>query len=108
MRVDTPGLLTNSDYSRFLIEWRNGHLKVKKNGSLLIEWQDPSPFGISHFGVRTAWGAQGHWRVKLFDRSAAPGTQRSNTALTLYYLLKLDINQSKLTSDFSVVVFLMV
>jgi hypothetical protein len=73
VRVDTPGLLTNSDFSRFSIEWRNGHLKVKKNGTLLIEWQDPSPFGISHFGVRTAWGAQGHWRVKTFDPSAPPG-----------------------------------
>lgn len=73
VRVDTPGLLTNSDFSRFFIEWHNGHLKVKKNGSLLIDWQDPSPFGISHFGVRTAWGAQGHWRVKTFDPSALPG-----------------------------------
>ncbi|KDR23720.1 C3 and PZP-like alpha-2-macroglobulin domain-containing protein 8 [Zootermopsis nevadensis] len=75
VRVDTPGLLTNSDYSRFFIEWKNGHLKVKKNGSVLIEWQDPSPFGISHFGVRTAWGAQGHWRVKTLHPSAAPASQ---------------------------------
>jgi hypothetical protein len=72
VRAETPGLLTNSGYSRFLIEWRNGHVKVKKNGSVLIEWQDPSPFGISHYGVRTAWGAQGHWRV---HRSTPPGTK---------------------------------
>jgi hypothetical protein len=73
VRVDTPGLLTNSDFSRFFIEWRNGHVQVKKNGTLVIEWKDPSPFGISHFGVRTAWGAQGHWKVKTFDPSAPPG-----------------------------------
>jgi len=71
VRVETPGLLTNNDYSRFLIEWRNGHVKVKRNGSLLIEWQDPSPFGISHYGVRTAWGAQGHWKV---HQGTSPGT----------------------------------
>jgi hypothetical protein len=108
VRVDTPGLLTNSDYSRFFIEWRNGHLKVKKNGSVLIEWQDPSPFGISHFGVRTAWGAQGHWRVKTVHPSAAPGIQQSNTALTFYSLLNLGINQYKLMSVFSVMVVMMV
>lgn len=72
VRVETPGLLTNSDYIRILIEWHNGHVKVKKNGSVLIEWQDPSPFGISHYGVRTAWGAQGHWRVR---QSPSPGTK---------------------------------
>jgi len=80
VRVETPGLLTNNDYIRFLIEWHKGHVKVKRNGSVLIEWQDPSPFGISHYGVRTAWGAQGHWRV---HQSKSPGTKRcSNTALT--------------------------
>lgn len=72
VRADTPGLLTNSDYSRFLIEWHNGHVRVKKNGSVLLEWQDPSPLGISHFGVRTAWGAQGHWRVHPSASPAPP------------------------------------
>jgi hypothetical protein len=72
VRVETPGLLTNSGYGHFLIEWRNGHVKVKKDGSVLIEWQDPSPFGISHYGVRTAWGSQGHWKV---HHKTPPGTK---------------------------------
>lgn len=72
-RVDTPSLLTNNDFSRFVVEWKHGHLKVKKNGSVLIDWQDPNPFGISHYGVRTAWGAQGHWKIKTLDpRAPAP------------------------------------
>jgi hypothetical protein len=71
VHVETPGLLTNSNYSRFLIEWHNGHIKVKRDGSVLIEWKDPSPFGISHYGVRTAWGSQGQWRV---HHSTSQGT----------------------------------
>ena len=37
-------------------------------GNILMEWQDPSPFGISHFGVRTAWGSSGKWRVCTVER----------------------------------------
>ncbi|XP_067001273.2 uncharacterized protein [Anabrus simplex] len=67
VRQDTPGLLSNDEFRRFIIEWNNGHISVKRNGAILVEWQDPTPIGVSHFGVRTAWGAQGQWKIRTFD-----------------------------------------
>ncbi|PSN44181.1 hypothetical protein C0J52_20710, partial [Blattella germanica] len=77
VRVDTPNLLTNNNYTRFLVEWQHGHLTVKKaDGTILIDWKDPNPFGISHYGVRTAWGARGQWKVRPQDpRAPAPASQ---------------------------------
>ena len=84
VRAETPGLLTNNNFIHFVVEWRHGHIKVKKDGAILLEWQDPNPFGISHYGVRTAWGSKGHWKIRAQDpKSPAPGTGQPLTCLTL-------------------------
>jgi len=28
-----------------------------------LAWTNPEPILITHFGVRTSWGADGHWRI---------------------------------------------
>ncbi|XP_063229579.1 uncharacterized protein LOC134534858 isoform X2 [Bacillus rossius redtenbacheri] len=71
VRAETPGLLTSAEPKRFIIEWRGGLLQVKKDGAVLLEWNNPKPFGITHFGIRTAWGAKGHWRIAAVDPHGA-------------------------------------
>nr|CAD7265734.1 unnamed protein product [Timema shepardi] len=73
VRAETPGLLTSSEFKHFTFEWRHGLIQVKKSdGAVLVEWKDPNPFGVSYYGIRTAWGSKGHWRVKAVDPRSAP------------------------------------
>ncbi|XP_049964112.1 uncharacterized protein LOC126484593 isoform X1 [Schistocerca serialis cubense] len=70
VHLETPGLLHGGEFRRLTIQWDKGVIQAKKDGIVLIEWRDPAPFGISHYGVRTAWGATGHWKV----RNSIPGS----------------------------------
>nr|CAD7606691.1 unnamed protein product [Timema genevievae] len=73
VRAETPGLLTSSEFKHFTFEWRHGLIQVKKaGGAVLVEWKDPNPFGVSYYGIRTAWGSKGHWRIKAVDPRSAP------------------------------------
>nr|CAD7433108.1 unnamed protein product [Timema monikensis] len=73
VRAETPGLLTSSEFKHFTFEWRHGLIQVKKaGGAVLVEWNDPNPFGVSYYGIRTAWGSKGHWRIKAVDPRSAP------------------------------------
>lgn len=67
MVVETPGLLTSGDHKHFRISWNNGVVRVVSEGRLLMEWRDLAPFGVSHFGVRTAWGATGLWSINVLN-----------------------------------------
>lgn len=64
VRVDTPGLLTPNDHSFFRISWDNGLVKVENKERVILEWCDPNPFAVTHFGVRTAWGSTGFWHIE--------------------------------------------
>ncbi|KAJ1522772.1 hypothetical protein ONE63_001928 [Megalurothrips usitatus] len=69
VRVNTPALLTQSEFRRFCVAWKNGQIRVvDQDGNAILEWTDPSPIGISHFGVRTAWGACGKWKIGVVER----------------------------------------
>ncbi|XP_015113518.1 uncharacterized protein LOC107038774 isoform X1 [Diachasma alloeum] len=66
VRVNTPNLLSSSEHRKFAIMWHDGLITVRsgdQHGKILLEWKDPKPIGISHVGVRTAWGATGNWRM---------------------------------------------
>lgn len=68
IRVETPNLLTTTNFTTFHISWVNGYVCVRKNngnGALLIDGKDCANFNISHIGVRTAWGATGSWRIQF-------------------------------------------
>lgn len=63
MRIDTPQLLSKDTPKKFVISWRDGIIEVFRDYSKLFEWKDSNPFSISHYGVRTCWGAVGNWRI---------------------------------------------
>lgn len=48
---------------KFIIFWRDGNFEVFRDDSKLLEWKNSSPFSISHYGIRTCWGAVGNWRI---------------------------------------------
>lgn len=72
MTVPTPGLMNPNEFRKFLLEWRCGRVTVRDraSGSVLMDWVDPSPFPVTHFGVRSAYGARGAWRIKHFPTAA--------------------------------------
>lgn len=67
VRVETPGLLTSGDHKHFRISWNNGLVQVKTGDRVLMEWHDLVPFAVSHFGVRTSWGATGLWSITVVN-----------------------------------------
>ncbi|CAH2102819.1 unnamed protein product [Euphydryas editha] len=71
--IPTPGLMNPNEFRKFLLEWHCGRLSVRdgQTGAVLMEWVDPSPFPITHFGVRTGYGARGQWRISHFYRGGA-------------------------------------
>lgn len=71
VRQDTPGLLSDKEFRRLVVEWNRGLIRAKKDGVVIVEWRDPTPFPISHFGVRTAWGAKGQWKIRNVASSAS-------------------------------------
>ncbi|XP_046662124.1 uncharacterized protein LOC124355168 isoform X2 [Homalodisca vitripennis] len=79
VRVPTPGLLTTGDHKHFRISWHSGLVRVETEGRTLMEWQDPAPFGVSHFGLRTAWGATGLWSVTPVNDVDGIGDQMWDT-----------------------------
>lgn len=62
-----------NEFKKILIEWRCGRLLVRdgSSGAVIMEWVDPAPFPVTHFGVRTGWGSQGHWRISHFSKTGA-------------------------------------
>ncbi|KAL0851414.1 hypothetical protein ABMA28_007224 [Loxostege sticticalis] len=74
--LPTPGIMHPNEFRKFLIEWRCGRVMVRdgSSGALLMEWVDPAPFPVTHFAVRTGYGARGHWRIRHFG-SGAGGQQ---------------------------------
>ncbi|XP_029054375.1 uncharacterized protein LOC114881700 isoform X1 [Osmia bicornis bicornis] len=67
VRVNTPNLLNENETKKFVITWLDGLITVRAgdlNGSKIMEWQDPKPFGVSYMGIRTGWGATGKWKIR--------------------------------------------
>lgn len=62
-KAETPSLLSDGEDKLFIITWLNGLLKIFSDGEILLVWEDPNPFGITHFGVSTGWGAEGKWKI---------------------------------------------
>ncbi|XP_054278824.1 uncharacterized protein LOC128997238 isoform X1 [Macrosteles quadrilineatus] len=69
VHVETPNLLTSGEHKHFRLSWNRGLVQVKRGGDgfVLMEWQDPVPFAVSHFGVRSCWGAIGLWSINVVN-----------------------------------------
>ncbi|XP_065349442.1 uncharacterized protein LOC135945584 isoform X2 [Cloeon dipterum] len=67
--VDTPDILDSGAYRRFQLSWQNGLVTLlDENDAVIFVHQDPEPFTISHFAVRTCWGARGDWQISVPSR----------------------------------------
>jgi hypothetical protein len=60
----------NGDESRgFWVCWdAEGKIEVGRDGEeeAFMSYTEPEPFEITHYGVRTAWGANGDWEIHIF------------------------------------------
>lgn len=64
--MSTENIVHPGEYRKFLIQWRSGRVIVREGagaGPVVMEWTDENPFPINYFGVRTAWGATGNWKL---------------------------------------------
>ncbi|XP_022117422.1 uncharacterized protein LOC110994849 isoform X1 [Pieris rapae] len=86
--VPTPGLMNANDFKKFIIEWRCGRLTVRdgRSGEVIMNWVDPAPFPVTHFGVRTGWGARGNWKIIHFNKhgTSQPLPPSAPSAAALY------------------------
>ncbi|CAG4965569.1 unnamed protein product [Colias eurytheme] len=71
--VPTPGIMNVNEFKKFIVEWRCGRLTIRdgSSGQVLMDWTDSAPFPITHFGIRTCWGARGNWRIRHFNKNGA-------------------------------------
>ncbi|XP_050539649.1 uncharacterized protein LOC126904566 isoform X2 [Daktulosphaira vitifoliae] len=63
VHIDTSQLLSKNTPKKFVIFWRDGLIEVFHDKYKLFEWMNPKPFIVSHYGVRTSWGALGEWHI---------------------------------------------
>ncbi|XP_017757603.1 PREDICTED: uncharacterized protein LOC108548956 isoform X2 [Eufriesea mexicana] len=81
VHVNTPNLLNEYEMKKFAICWLDGRITVRTgglSGSMIVEWQDPNPIGISYFGVRTGWGATGKWKLQTAQNPLHPTPNHKN------------------------------
>ncbi|CAB3359561.1 Hypothetical predicted protein [Cloeon dipterum] len=65
VKVSTPDLLSSKEYFAFWIKWDNkGQVDVGRDNNVepFMSYLDTNPFPISHYGMRTTWGATGKWK----------------------------------------------
>lgn len=90
MRINTPNLLNENETKKFAICWLDGRIMVRVgslNGSVIMEWQDPTPIGVSYVGVRTGWGATGKWKLQtaLYPSPTAPNYQSNLLVISSFF-----------------------
>jgi hypothetical protein len=65
VKISTPDLLNKKEYYGFWVKWDNtGSVEVGREGNIepFMAYNDPEPFPITHYGMRTCWGATGKWK----------------------------------------------
>ncbi|KAI5639723.1 farnesoic acid 0-methyl transferase domain-containing protein [Phthorimaea operculella] len=73
-REQTPGIITPDKFKQFLLEWNNGRITLRDRNvnEMILEWSDPAPFPVTHFGVRSGYGAPAQWRLNHYFETPAP------------------------------------
>ncbi|XP_059486868.1 uncharacterized protein LOC132203249 isoform X2 [Neocloeon triangulifer] len=65
--AETPDVLSADEFRGFWISWDSeGKIEVGREGEeeAFLSYVEPEPFEITHYGVRTAWGANGDWEIE--------------------------------------------
>ncbi|KAF4517326.1 hypothetical protein B566_EDAN007278 [Ephemera danica] len=52
-------------YRGFELSWQGGLITLKDSasGATILQWQDQETIPVTHYGIRTAWGSQGDWKI---------------------------------------------
>lgn len=58
-------VLNDKEYRSFWIKFSEKLILVGsgKNEVPILSWPDPMLFNVTHFGIRTSWGADGSWKI---------------------------------------------
>jgi hypothetical protein len=65
--AETPDVLNGDESRGFWVCWdAEGKIEVGRDGEeeAFMSYTEPEPFEITHYGVRTAWGANGDWEIE--------------------------------------------
>ncbi|XP_059486867.1 uncharacterized protein LOC132203249 isoform X1 [Neocloeon triangulifer] len=71
--VETPNILDSGRFRNFKLTWNKGLITLQdENGAVIFEHQDVETIPITHFGVRTSWGARGDWKLGAHSKDLEP------------------------------------
>lgn len=61
-----PNTLSASESRSFWVTFYDKviALGLNEENTPILVWQDPNMFEVTHFGIRTSWGASGSWRIE--------------------------------------------
>lgn len=64
--AETPDVLNGDESRGFWVSWdAEGKIEVGREGEeAFMSYTEVEPFEITHYGVRTAWGANGDWEIE--------------------------------------------
>jgi len=66
VQADTANILSEGKETKFSIKWNtDGDVNVYEVGGSepFLSWKNDAPFAITHFGLKTSWGASGDWKI---------------------------------------------
>lgn len=66
VELDTPAILSGGEFRSFWITFYDKAIAfgINEDNTPLLAWRDPDLFNITHFGIRTSWGAAGSWKIE--------------------------------------------
>jgi len=72
----TEQIVTDGEHRRFLVRWNYSGIEVIRGGEdvAVLSWNNEDPHVITHYGIRTGWGATGEWTIH--DSLAPPLADR--------------------------------
>lgn len=65
--AETPDILSADEMRSFTISWADGDIKafIKGESTPFLEWKDPEPITVTHYGYRSTQGAIAKWRFEV-------------------------------------------
>jgi len=65
--AETPDVLSADEMRSFTISWADGNVEVfiKGQAEPFMSWRDPQPIQVTHYGYKSAYGADAKWRFEV-------------------------------------------
>ena len=65
----TNGILSDTEYREFLVEFANDFIKVSRVGEPpFMSFQNPTSFDVAYIGISSGWGSDGYWQFCGFGK----------------------------------------